>query len=87
MLIGGLILDPGGQRTFVIRALGPSLNVNGALANPQIEVRAPDGTLVGRNDNWRDSQQQQISATGWRQRTIRKPRSFLPSPTKVTPCK
>lgn len=64
ILIGGLILDPGGQRTFVIRALGPSLPINGALADPQIEVRAPDGALVGRNDNWRDSQEQQIMATG-----------------------
>ena len=48
----------------MVRALGPSLNVSGALADPQIEVRAPDGTLVGRNDNWRDSQEQQIIATG-----------------------
>ena len=64
ILIGGVILDPSGQRTFVVRALGPSLNVSGALADPQIEVRAPDGTLVGRNDNWRDSQEQQLIATG-----------------------
>jgi hypothetical protein len=64
-LIGGIILNSGTvERTFLIRALGPSLNVNGALADPQIEVRASDGTLVGYNDNWRDSQQQQIIATG-----------------------
>jgi hypothetical protein len=60
-----VILNSGtGQRNFLIRALGPSLNVNGALANPQLEVKGPDGALVGRNDNWRDSQEQQIIATG-----------------------
>jgi hypothetical protein len=65
ILIGGVILNSGtGQRNFLIRALGPSLNVNGALANPQLEVKGPDGALVGRNDNWRDSQEQQIIATG-----------------------
>ena len=64
ILIGGVILDPSGQRTFMVRALGPSLTVSGALADPEIEVRAPDGTLVGRNDNWRDSQEQQLIATG-----------------------
>lgn len=65
ILIGGVILNSGtGQRNFLIRALGPSLNINGALADPQLEVRGPDGALVGRNDNWRDSQQQQIIATG-----------------------
>ena len=64
ILIAGVILDPTGQRSFVVRALGPSLNVSGALADPQIEVRAPDGTLVGHNDNWRDSQEQQLIASG-----------------------
>jgi hypothetical protein len=65
ILIGGFILGPGsGQRSFLIRALGPTLNINGALADPQIEVKASNGTLVGRNDNWRDSQEQQIQATG-----------------------
>ena len=65
ILIGGFILGSGNApRSFLIRALGPSLSVNGALADPQIEVKASNGTLVGRNDNWRDSQEQQIRSTG-----------------------
>jgi hypothetical protein len=65
ILIGGVILNSGtAKRTFLIRALGPSLNMSGVLANPQIEVRASDGILVGYNDNWRDSQQKEILATG-----------------------
>ena len=64
ILIGGVILDSSGQRTYVVRALGPSLSVSGAIADPQIEVRGQDGMLIGRNDNWRDSQEQQLIATG-----------------------
>jgi hypothetical protein len=65
ILIGGVILSSGtAERTFLIRALGPSLNITGSLADPQIDVRTSDGTLVGHNNNWRDSQQQQIIATG-----------------------
>ncbi len=64
VLIGGFILSASGQRNFVIRALGPSLNLSGVLADPQLEVRGSDGTLVARNDNWRDSQQAQLIATG-----------------------
>jgi len=64
ILIGGIILDFSGQRAFLIRALGPSLNVSGALADPQIDVKGENGALVGRNDNWRGFQEQQILATG-----------------------
>ena len=65
ILIGGIILSSGtAERTFLIRALGPSLNIPGSLADPQIDVRAPDGTLVGHNNNWRDLQEQEIIATG-----------------------
>src|ERR1043166_7582959 len=65
ILIGGIILNSSNaQRTFLIRALGPSLNMGGALVNPQIDVRGSDGALVGHNDNWRDSQESEIFATG-----------------------
>ena len=66
-LIGGFILDfapPESSRSFLIRALGPSLNVSGALADPRIEVKASDGTVVATNDNWHDSQSSEIAATG-----------------------
>ena len=66
ILIGGILTTflPGTDRTFLIRALGPSLNVSGALSDPQIDLRAGDGTLVRHNDNWRDSQELEIMATG-----------------------
>ena len=65
ILIGGFILGSGsGPRSFLVRALGPSLNINGALADPQIEVKASNGALAGRNNNWRDFQEAEIQATG-----------------------
>jgi hypothetical protein len=65
ILIAGFILNSSSStRSFLVRALGPSLNINGALADPQLEVKDANGALVGRNDNWRDFQEQQIEATG-----------------------
>ena len=68
VMIGGFILGTGtGTTNVLIRAIGPSLTgqgVNGALADPTLEIHDQDGALVASNDNWRDSQQDEIEATG-----------------------
>lgn len=65
-LIGGFILGGGTLDAHVIvRALGPSLlqsGVAGALADPVLELRGADGTLIARNDNWKDTQRAEILA-------------------------
>jgi hypothetical protein len=33
------------------------------LQDPVLELRGSDGSLIAENDNWRDSQEQQIIAT------------------------
>jgi hypothetical protein len=43
----------------VIRALGPSLSVPGKMADPTLELRDSNGTLLEANDNWRDSPNKQ----------------------------
>lgn len=51
----------------MIRAIGPSLVASGitdALADPTLELRASNGSLIRANDNWRDFQQAEIEATG-----------------------
>ncbi len=50
----------------IVRAIGPSLPVPGALANPTLELRDGDGALVASNDNWRDDprEESEINATG-----------------------
>jgi hypothetical protein len=68
VMIAGFILGNGdGARSVLIRALGPSLTaagVKGALADPTLELHDENGALLMSNDNWKDSQQSEIEATG-----------------------
>jgi len=64
--IGGFIITGTGPKNVLVRGLGPSLasqGVEGVLANPVLELHKPDGKVVI-NDDWRDDQQNDISATG-----------------------
>jgi len=47
----------------IVRAIGPSLPVPGALADPTLELRDGNGGLVAANDNWRSDQEAEIIAT------------------------
>jgi plastocyanin len=71
VMIGGFILGNvsvgGGSANVLIRALGPSLTqagVSGALVDPTLELHSVNGTLLQSNDNWKDTQQTEIVATG-----------------------
>ena len=46
-----------------MRALGPSLPVPGPLADPTLELRDGQGTLLAFNDDWRTDQEADIRAT------------------------
>ena len=51
----------------MVRAIGPSLTaagVTGALLDPELELRASDGAVMVSNNDWRDTQQAQLEATG-----------------------
>jgi len=48
----------------IVRAIGPSLPVPGKLANPTLELRDGNGSLIRSNDNWRSDQEAEIIATG-----------------------
>ncbi|HEY1583013.1 MAG TPA: putative Ig domain-containing protein [Chthoniobacterales bacterium] len=66
VLIGGFILVGSDPKEVLIRGIGPSLTtfgVEGALANPVLELHKPDGTIVT-NDDWKSTQQADIAATG-----------------------
>jgi WD40 repeat protein len=64
-LIAGFIITGTAQKTVLVRGIGPSLAVNGAVADPVIEVHGPSGELLGTNDNWNDAAtRQQISDSG-----------------------
>ncbi len=63
-MIGGFILGgDGGNASVVVRALGPSLEVSGVLADPTLELHDGNGALVRSNDNWKETQQAEIEAT------------------------
>ncbi len=66
VMIGGLISGNGIVR-IIVRALGPTLSQFGVpmvLADPILELRDVNGTLITSNDNWKDSQQAEIQASG-----------------------
>jgi hypothetical protein len=62
--IAGFVVQGTRPKRVIVRALGPSTHLPGALANPTLELRNRAGTLLQSNDNWRSTQQQQIIATG-----------------------
>ncbi|MFL6583402.1 MAG: hypothetical protein ACJ8KU_02660, partial [Chthoniobacterales bacterium] len=65
--IGGFIIAGDTAKRVLVRAIGPSLasaGLDNVLSDPVLELHAADGTLIGRNDNWRDIDAPQISATG-----------------------
>jgi sugar lactone lactonase YvrE len=68
VLIAGFIITGNAPKKVVIRAIAPSLNVNGvplpgAMRDPILELHQPAG-LLGTNDNWRDTQENEIISTG-----------------------
>jgi hypothetical protein len=63
VLIGGFILTGTEPKTVILRAIGPSLPLDSVLADPVLELHEPDGSVVT-NDNWKESQQAAIEATG-----------------------
>ena len=64
VLIGGFIVYGTGQKQVVVRAIGPSLPVTGALSDPILELHDATGAIVASNDNWRSSQQTALIAAG-----------------------
>ena len=46
------------------RAIGPSLNVNGKLQDPYLEIHDANGSPPLTNDNWRSTQEAEIQQTG-----------------------
>ena len=62
VLIGGFIITGNAPKKVLLRGLGPSLPVPGALQDPTLELH-DSSSLLGSNDNWRDTQEQEIIAT------------------------
>jgi hypothetical protein len=67
-LIGGMMIGRGdGSVRVVARAIGPSLSnfgVANSLQDPTLELRDSHGILLAANDDWKDSQQNEVESSG-----------------------
>ena len=67
--IGGFIITGLADKSVVIRGIGPSLQVDGSplpgtLTDPRLELHGPAGELIAQNEDWRDSQEAEMIASG-----------------------
>src|ERR1700730_17053584 len=68
VMIGGLVLSGNVPATILFRAIGPSLanfGIQSPLADPNLDLFNAQGTKIATNNNWKDSQQNAIQATGF----------------------
>ena len=59
VLFGGFIVVGPDSQKVIIRALGPSTGLPGAIADPTLELHDSNGGLLEANDNWVDSPNKQ----------------------------
>lgn len=52
------------SKEVLLRGMGPSYGLPGALQDPYLELRDSSGTLIASNNNWQDTQASKIQATG-----------------------
>jgi hypothetical protein len=65
--IGGFIITGNAPKEVLVRAIGPSLihfGVPDVLADPVLELHGQGSFVTISNDNWRDTQENDIQATG-----------------------
>jgi hypothetical protein len=63
VLIGGFIVTGNAPKVVIVRAIGPSLGIPGALQDPMLELHNSATGEVVANDNWRSTQEQIIKDT------------------------
>jgi hypothetical protein len=67
VLIGGFIISGTGTKSILVRGLGATLGdlgVTGFLIDPTLDLRNGNQVQIATNDNWKDTQQTEIQATG-----------------------
>ena len=67
VMIGGIMINGLDSDKVIVRAIGPSLAQHGVtnpLHDPTLELHNGEGAVIAFNDNWKDSQQAEIQATG-----------------------
>jgi Dockerin type I domain len=65
--IEAFVIQGSQPKKIIVRGIGPSLAMSGipnALQDPVLSIYDSSGVLLIRNDNWRDTQESEIEATG-----------------------
>jgi hypothetical protein len=65
--IAGFVVTGSDPKRVIIRAIGPSLRavgISNALQDPMLELHDSSGAVIASNDNWKDTQEVEIRATG-----------------------
>lgn len=66
VMIGGFIITGRESKSVAVRGIGPSLRDSGLsdfLADPTLELRNADGTVIAQNDDWQDDPTQAAELT------------------------
>jgi hypothetical protein len=66
--IAGFIISGSTSKKIIVRALGPTLaqfGVPGVLQDPILELYNSSSNVIAFDDNWKDSQQSEIQASGF----------------------
>ena len=90
VMIGGLIVGPaaGPSTKVVVRAIGPTLanfGIGGALQDPTLDLVNANGVVLRSNNDWKDSQQAEITAAGLAPRMTANQRWSRRSRREITP--
>lgn len=67
VLIAGFIISGAEAKKVVVRGIGPSLakaGVSPTLLDPTLELHASDGSIITTNNDWRDTQEADLAASG-----------------------
>ena len=65
VLIGGFIVTGTHSKSVLLRAIGPSLMLDGKLADPVLELHDSSDAMIATNDNWQtNANKQEIIDTG-----------------------
>jgi Tol biopolymer transport system component len=64
--IGGFIITGNDAKRVLLRGIGPSLapGISDVLANPTLDLRDSGGVQIRANNDWRETQEVEIMATG-----------------------
>jgi hypothetical protein len=67
VLIAGFIISGAESKKVVVRGMGPSLakaGVSHALPDPTLELHRSDGSIILTNNDWRETQEAALTASG-----------------------